>query len=313
MQGPIKIKKLSEEILSMLFSYRRSLADAHEYRHYCEQCNHPHLEKIESFIASGKPIHMVLPGFPTKSPNMDKVLGVLPDKGEKISLHFLNSLCDSIKQIYPPGAQITICSDGHVFADLIEVSDANVFAYNQKLSEIIKQKNLINLNLFSLSNVYSENNFDKQRIKLIENFAQTYDEIRLLIKSTSRELALFNGIKKFLVADFSYLEPTMSKTALRKKVHALTYSVIQRSHAWSSVMEEKFPDSVRLSIHPQPCHFHKLGIYLMDTKNNWLTPWHGVAVFKDGKFELMKKYQVPMDSSELIIEDGYPSYYIVSS
>jgi pyoverdine/dityrosine biosynthesis protein Dit1 len=312
MQEPTKLKQLAEEILSLLFAYRRSLADAHEYRHYCEQCNHPHKEKIESFIASGQPIHMVLPGFPTKSPNLDKVLGVLPDKGEKISLNFLNSLCDSIKQIYPPGAEITICSDGHVFADLIEVSDENVFAYNQKIADIIKQENLINLNTFGLSNVIGDNSFDKQRLILIENYAQSYDEIKLLIKSTPRELALFNGIKKFLLADFIYLEPTMSKTALRKKVHALTYSVIQRSHAWSSVIEEKFPDSVRLSIHPQPCHFNKLGIYLMDTKNNWLTPWHGVAVFKGGKFELMKKYQVPMDSCELIFEDGYPSYYIAT-
>jgi pyoverdine/dityrosine biosynthesis protein Dit1 len=311
MKETVKLKKLTEEILSLLFTYRRSLADAHEYRHYCEQCNHPHMEKIEAFIAKGEPIHLVLPGFPAKSPNLDKVLGILPDKGEKISLHFLNSLCESIKQIYTPGAQITICSDGHVFADLIEVSDENVFVYNQKIAEIIKRENLISLNMFSLSNVFSDNDFDKQRTKMIENYAQSYDEIKLLIKSTPRELALFNGIKKFLLADFLYLEPTMSKTALRKKVHALTYSVIQRSHAWSSVMEEKFPDSVRLSIHPQPCHFNKLGIYLMDTKNNWLTPWHGVAVSKDGKFQLMKKYQVPMDSAELIIEDGYPSYYIL--
>lgn len=59
---------------------------------------------------------MVLPAFPFKSPNNDsKVLGTVPDKGEEIALAHLNGICESIKEVYEPGADITIASDGIVY------------------------------------------------------------------------------------------------------------------------------------------------------------------------------------------------------
>jgi pyoverdine/dityrosine biosynthesis protein Dit1 len=35
----------------------------------------------------------------------------------------------------------------------------------------------------------------------------------------------------------------------------------------------------------------KLGIHLIETPDNWLTPWHGTAVNVGGKFVLRKRYQ----------------------
>ena len=73
----------------------------------------PHLLKM---IRSAQPIHLVLPAFPFKSPNtVDKVLGTLPDKAEEVSLAFLQGLCDGIKDVYNPGARLTIVSDGIVY------------------------------------------------------------------------------------------------------------------------------------------------------------------------------------------------------
>jgi pyoverdine/dityrosine biosynthesis protein Dit1 len=58
----------------------------------------------------------VLPAFPFKSPNrVDKTLGSLPDLGEELALQHLNGLCESIKEIYEPGAKVTITSDGLVY------------------------------------------------------------------------------------------------------------------------------------------------------------------------------------------------------
>lgn len=62
---------------------------------------------------------MALPAFPFKSPNGDvKVLGVLPDKAEDVALAHLNGLCAAIGDIYPPGAILTIVSDGLVYNGL---------------------------------------------------------------------------------------------------------------------------------------------------------------------------------------------------
>ena len=61
-------------------------------------------------------IELVLPAFPFKSPNsQDKVLGTLPDKAEEVSLALLQGMCDAIKGMYEPGAQLTIVSDGIVY------------------------------------------------------------------------------------------------------------------------------------------------------------------------------------------------------
>lgn len=75
-----------------------------------------YLAVIYSYVKAGGLIPMALPGFPFKSPNSQpgsgKVLGKLPDRAEELSLAHLNGLCLSIKEVYPPGAELTIISDG---------------------------------------------------------------------------------------------------------------------------------------------------------------------------------------------------------
>lgn len=59
---------------------------------------------------------LCLPAFPFKSPNtQSKVLGKLPDKGEEFALAHLNGLCLAVKDIYEPGAELVIISDGLVY------------------------------------------------------------------------------------------------------------------------------------------------------------------------------------------------------
>lgn len=71
---------------------------------------------VEEYVIKQKPIRCVLPAFPFKSPNRkDKVIGVLPDLGEELALMHLNGLCESIAEIYEPGATVTITSDGLVY------------------------------------------------------------------------------------------------------------------------------------------------------------------------------------------------------
>jgi Pyoverdine/dityrosine biosynthesis protein len=71
---------------------------------------------VEEYVKNNKPVKMVLPAFPFKSPNRkDKVLGMLPDLGEELALMHLNGLCESIAEIYEHGATVTIVSDGLVY------------------------------------------------------------------------------------------------------------------------------------------------------------------------------------------------------
>jgi hypothetical protein len=71
---------------------------------------------VESQIESREAVRLILPAFPSKSPNkLDKVLGPLPDMGEELALAHLNGLCHNIADIYEPGATVTILSDGLVY------------------------------------------------------------------------------------------------------------------------------------------------------------------------------------------------------
>jgi hypothetical protein len=74
------------------------------------------LPVVLAHIKKGIPIRMVLPAFPFKSPNREgKVLGDLPDLGEEISLACLQGFCNSVSQVYKPGAEISIASDGLMY------------------------------------------------------------------------------------------------------------------------------------------------------------------------------------------------------
>jgi pyoverdine/dityrosine biosynthesis protein Dit1 len=71
------------------------------------------LSVIDAFVQAGERVEACLPAFPFKSANkVYKVLGSLPDKAEELALERLNNMCVRIKQVYKPGARVTIISDG---------------------------------------------------------------------------------------------------------------------------------------------------------------------------------------------------------
>ena len=71
------------------------------------------LTVIDQFVQAGERVETCLPAFPFKSANkVYKVLGSLPDKAEELALQRLNHMCARIKDVYKPGARVTIISDG---------------------------------------------------------------------------------------------------------------------------------------------------------------------------------------------------------
>jgi pyoverdine/dityrosine biosynthesis protein Dit1 len=91
---------IAKRILADVMNYRRvpnhneACGDAD-----CQVCSSHHLPKIVSAVRKNKPVKFVLPAFPGKSPNTEKVLGPLPDLAEQLSLEFLGKLGQQIKKI----------------------------------------------------------------------------------------------------------------------------------------------------------------------------------------------------------------------
>ena len=108
------VTDISSQILDVIFDY--ALNKFNDSKERLEAGRPKFLAVVNKFVAAGTRVDMCLPAFPFKSANKAyKVFGILPDKAEELALGRLNTMCARIKEIYPPGAQCVIISDGIVY------------------------------------------------------------------------------------------------------------------------------------------------------------------------------------------------------
>lgn len=302
--------QLAQEILKRLFRHRRLQDGAGNcVEKPCEQCLGLHLPKVRRCIGAGEPIHFLLPAFPAKSPNPQKVLGRLPDMGEEIALNFLEHVCAEINDLYSPGARISICSDGRVFADLVGVREEDVSNYAVELRLMMERIQARSLDFFSMEDLFDVEDHAAMRDKLLFHYADTLESIKERAQSFDHHRALFNGIQRFLFEDRLVLETDKSRNQVRNECKDLAYRVIQRSDSWARLLSDCFPTALRLSIHPQSPHSEKIGILLGEARDTWLTPWHGVALKHQDKFILTRRHEAEALGARVIERDGRPSYF----
>jgi pyoverdine/dityrosine biosynthesis protein Dit1 len=278
----------------------------------CPDCLSTQADVVEAFVAAGRPVRLLLPAFPGKSPNRAKVLGTLPDMAEELALGFLDSLAGRIRQIHTPGAEIVICSDGRVFSDAVRIPDDDITAYHRELGTMIEALPQRAVSLFTLDQVqeFAGLGHDEMRAVLTERHAVPLEQLRSRVRA-GEDVPLYRAITRFLFEDGNTPEYAGSRAALQRDARARAYVVIQRSKAWGDFLALRFPGSVRLSIHPQPCSAAKLGIHLGESTGTWLTPWHGVAVDVGGRPVLMKRSEAEGLGCELVERAGRPSHFVL--
>ncbi|WP_219729421.1 L-tyrosine/L-tryptophan isonitrile synthase family protein [Streptomyces noursei] len=309
--------QVSQRVLELLYRYRRvdeSLVEQDGDTagdDPCPACFEAHRERMEHFIERDEPIHFVVPAFPAKSPNQSKVLGVLPDLGERLALGFLQSLCDYVGHFYRPGARVTICSDGHVFGDVVGVADTTVTEYRDSLTEMISTARWSAIDLFGLNDAFGGMHYPVMRKVLEENYSATLAELKEKVRSDRSTRSLFNGIHRFMFEDaVARRGADASRTKLRNDSKDTAYQTILRSNAWSRLVAATFPRAIRLSIHPQPPHSEKFGLQLMPTRDGWLTPWHGVVLDDGVSCSLVKRWDAERLHATVVWRDGRPSHFI---
>jgi pyoverdine/dityrosine biosynthesis protein Dit1 len=307
---------VAKSILAEVMNYRRTYKSKHVCSESgCPSCSSIHLPKILMAIEKHEPVPFVLPAFPGKSPNPEKVLGHLPDQAEVLSIKFLGLLNQKIKRLYPPGIQILLCSDGRVFSDVVGMEEDHVTAYQSELRNIIFSLRMDSISTFDLDDVFGEASFSMMREKLLHRFGISTAELQEKIRSDENGEAslMYRGITRFLFEDSLHAQQTQTKSALQREARVKAYEVIRRSNAWSELIEDRFPDAIRLSIHPQVCGSKKLGIRLMGHES-WMTPWHGAAVETENGFILLTRKEAEALGARLVCSpDGRPSHYKLES
>ncbi|MFI0740321.1 L-tyrosine/L-tryptophan isonitrile synthase family protein [Streptomyces sp. NPDC021100] len=299
------LTETAHAVLSQLLPHRRTIEPdpendtTHDFPHQIRQISH-HLERRQ-------PILFSLPGFPCKSPNTAKVISHLPDEGERLALHFLQDLCTGIEKIYSPGARVLICSDGHIFGDVIGVPDEHIDAYGDALRTMIQEEGLDHLGTFDLRDVYGPDlDYDEKRRMTADRYAPTVEQLRAEVKTDESTLRMYRGITRFLVEDTP--DWTGSKAALQRQSRQRAYHVIARSRAWASLIADYHQDTVRLSIHPQNRNEAKYGIKFLDTTNPWTTPWHATLLKHPDGFQLVHHTRAA-ELGEPVRENGRVTHY----
>lgn len=266
----------------------------------------PMYERIQGALCRNDKLTFILPAFPAKSPSPQKTSGILPDLGEVLALNKLDQLCDRITAIYPPGAQVLICSDGRVFSDVVRVPDEHIDLYSEGIDNIIEEFKLTNLATVSMDDFFPMLVGEELRALLLSKWAKSLDEVRTLVTHDQNYKRLFNGIHRFLSEDLLTLEPEKSRTQIQKETKLATYELLRRSDAWSQFLEENFPGTLRLSIHPYPIHHEKFGIKLLLTSKKWATPWHNVVVKVEDRFELMHMSEaIALKARKMLFKEKY--------
>ncbi|PPQ79921.1 hypothetical protein CVT24_003765 [Panaeolus cyanescens] len=322
----------SSNILTVILRYRlenskNTPGTLSQYKHDADAAKF--LLTIYAAIQLGQPIRMCLPAFPFKSPNTTtKVLGRLPDLAEEYALAHLNGLCAAIEDQYPPGAELTIVSDGLVYNDLLGVPDRDVWSYGQHLRKLVEEKHLKHIKfsrlqdllpsslskLHELTEITYVSSATDFRRALLNNFSRAdFDPDQAI--STSEDTCLtYRGYIKFLETDLRFIYPVgpgRSKSQFKRGVEYIAKQMLRRGDAFARAVREKFPDHLRLSIHPSTGR-SKLSISLLPTQSQWTTPWHcAIGVKLDGTITTAPREIFDSDTTfELVLDiEGRPHYY----
>ncbi len=273
----------------------------------------PHLSVIAAMVVAGRTIEMILPAFPGKSPNRRKTLGHLPDLAERHAIDELGRLCAEIRALHAPGARIHICSDGYVFSDLVKIPDHHVQDYTQDLQRYAEQTHPGLFAMFDLKDAYPRLScLESMREELMIEHGTSLIQLKERSLNEPRAMAMYRGITRFLAEDYSGLVDFrgVSNTQIQKAAKLAALRVIQRSEAWSELLEVRYPGFVRLSIHPQFEVSSKIGIQLVASSDIWRTPWHSVAVKRHGEISLDKRSNIDESSNHLVFHNGRPCHYV---
>ncbi|KAH3679600.1 hypothetical protein WICMUC_000832 [Wickerhamomyces mucosus] len=302
------------------------------------------IKRCHFFTKRNAKIEAVLPAFPCKSSNLEKVGGISPDKGEELGLRRLISFTEEIEKIYEPGLKVFIVSDGHVFSDCIGVDDDIVDSYTANLKQlyqnIIAENSYHNkecIGFISLKDILYVHN-DPLPIEHVKDFPMEHstgtkiDEAseisrQMLMAGCDTDcgglrkdintdnhprLYLYRGFSRFMSEDLalnSYFDK-MSNKKFKKIVSKVSFEMIKRNDAYSNLVELIFPFHLRFSIHAHNNKGPKFGIKLIKSEHCKIIKKLDSA--EEPECEDLLHIPTPWHNSIIKIE-GADTYYLAKS
>ncbi|CAR24728.1 Dit1p [Lachancea thermotolerans CBS 6340] len=293
------------------------------------------LEKTRYFTDRFLKIECILPAFPCKSSNIEKVHGVFPDKGEELALRRLAAATQEVRKFYPPGMKIWIVSDGHVFSDCIGVDDDVVDEYTDRLHGFYQNLAVPGndaIGFAGLKELFFTGetvlDFDEEMVSDIELPHYTGSKIcenselsrRILMKGFDTDdgslrkqilipghprLHLFRGFSKFMIDDLSHLAhfKNVSRKCFKKVVSKVAFEMIKRNDAYSNLVELLFPHHMRFSIHAHTNSGPKFGVKIIS--GNQCRTVKSLESLDEPSFEDLLHIPTPWHNCVIKLGDAY--------
>ncbi|QKX57701.1 uncharacterized protein TRUGW13939_04819 [Talaromyces rugulosus] len=274
-------------------------------------------EHVEHWICVNEPIRFVIPSYPFKSENPDKVTGSLPDMSEYIGLFRLHALTLDIQQVYNLGAEVTVASD-----DIYPTSDEKVWEYSQAINHMAKSYNF-NVRICSPHELLKLPNSVVDRKSYIDGLVQCRsiinkrtkpEKLEELFKRDPDSLRTYSQMSRFYEVDLKHtpvlknLNRTQGKVVTKK----LARATMARSEAFTGLVLEALPNHVRLSVHASSGTV-KLSFPLVPQGSNkasmFRVPWmSSIAVNVAGECQSVFSADV-RDTHDLIYKNDKPWCY----
>lgn len=293
------------QIMEIFEGFRMSPTPNDEY----EMKGKPILrEKIESMIGTNLPLSFVMLGFPFKSTNQrDKVIGMIPDLGEKLTIDNFSDFNTKIKKVYENGVNVVIVSDGFIFNDLLHLNDGIVEAYKEISMDMAKDAPM---------EFYDVNDFYSKRVSLAEKRNRVVEQFGVSEAFLDKEILtnpdvnfLYRGMIHFMSEELS-AHKFVSNSQLQKAAKKLTREMMFRNEAYSNLVRNEFSNYIRLSMHPSVNNGNKYSFKLIPGENTRHSAWHAAILMDKCEYITIHKKDAEEMGAILQYKDGQPYSYI---
>ncbi len=265
-------------------------------------------EKMLVFISQNQPIKFSIMGFPMKSTNTrDKVLGVLPDMAEQLTLANFADFNHKIKQVYAPGVTITIASDGFAFSDVLGVEERTVDAYQEISQDMIGEAPVKIVNLRDFYD--SKSSIQSLQTKLIQHHGISNEELSRRILMDTDVNTLYKGMLRFMYEEVANRD-FPSRNQQEKAAKLLTREMMLRNEAYSGLVRSNLSDHIRLSMHPSINNGVKYSFNLINSPLAHHSAWHCVVLSDNAPVQTMHKKDAIDSGYELIYQNNQPYYFV---
>lgn len=267
-------------------------------------------ERIDVFVGLWQPIKFSMLGYPMKSPNdRDKVIGKLPDLGEELSFANFAYFAQAVREVYSPGVEYALISDGYIFSDIMQTSDATVQAYAERNKAMTRAARLPVMWYDMLDFYPSHLGLPAIREKVMADFGIPAAELERRILFDPDVNTLYRGMLFFMEGDLAIRE-FPSRNQLHKQAKIVAREMMFRNEAYSKLIQTNFTDHIRLSMHQSVNNGTKYSFQLIPSPLAKHSPWHSAVLKrKDGLIQTIHKSDALAAGHELVNVNGQPFYF----